>query len=211
MKRAVMLSLVFAGVGCFLFADDPKSEPFRFGEDRGGKILAQLLPPSLPPSREHFSKQSTRGAAAIEQPAIPTAMISVNVPRLVIKQSSRDEKPGSIGESTPLTEYRSQPRLPQEPTFWIAEKVRVPSPDVNQAMPLPILGKPVPDRASLEDASLESSHVASLAGVMPVRTIAAPYMRFTIPNPFEHREAVQSKTALEEDPTPVTSTPKLPR
>jgi hypothetical protein len=211
MTRSFLLTAVFVGMGCIVLADDPKSEPFRFGDDRGGKLLSQMLSPTVSPVREAAEKKAARGPASVEQPGFPSPTIMANVPRLQIAAAAHEARPGALPEGLPLAEYRGRPEFPQLPSFWTPDRVRVASVDVKQAMPLPVTARPVADRASLEDASLEASHVASLAAVMPVRSVAAPYLRFIIPNPFESREAIQSKIVLEEDPMPITSTPKLPR
>jgi hypothetical protein len=211
MKRRIVLVGVIGCIGCLALADDPKTDSFKFTDDRGGKLLAQILPPSALPGRERCEQQVTRGPAGIERPTLPSPTFSMTVPRLPVNPSKREQQPGPVAEEVPLSQYRSTPQVPKIPTFFTADKVRVSSADVNQPVPLPILARPVIDRASLEDASQEASHVASLAATMPVRSLAAPYLRFTLPNPFEFRDAVQSKTTLDEDPMPISSTPRLPR
>jgi hypothetical protein len=211
MRHRIALAGISLFLGCLVLADDAKNEPFRFGEDRGGKLLSQLLPPNGARVRDHFEKQSTKGPAAIERPSLPSTTISATVPRLAADRSRRDLQPGAVPEDTPLSQYRGTPPVPREPKFYVAERVRVPSADVNVPIQLPILARPVSERASVDDATLDASMAASIAATMPMRILAAPYVRFTIPNPFEFRDAVQSKTTLEEDPMPLTTSPKLPR
>ncbi len=211
MRRGIGLAGIALYLGCLVFADDAKNEPFRFGDDRGGKLLSQLLPPTAPRMADRFEKQSTRGPAAIERPGLPLPTIATAVPRLAADSSRPALEPGAVAEDLPLSQYRATPRVPQDPSFYVADRIRVPSTDVNLPIPLPILAQPVSERPSVDEATMNASMAAAVAATMPVRMLAAPYIRFTIPNPFEFRDAVQSKTTLEEDPVPLSTSPKLPR
>jgi hypothetical protein len=71
-----------------------------------------------------------------------------------------------------------------------AGRVRVPSPDVNQPPPLPVLAKPLPDRAPVDDVTGAASSAAVQSGTVPPRTKAAPFLKLTLPDPFENRKPV---------------------
>jgi hypothetical protein len=73
---------------------------------------------------------------------------------------------------------------------------------VNQPVPLPILARPATDRAPLTDPTPEVSLAAVLAAAVPVRTTPAPFVRLTLPDPFEHAQTVRLRTPPEEDPHP---------
>jgi hypothetical protein len=94
-------------------------------------------------------------------------------------------------------------KLPASP------KVAWPSPDINEPILLPILARPVVDRASLDDPSGDASQAAALASSVPERTNPAPFLRLNLPDPFEHRNAARLRTPLPESPLPI-GTPRLP-
>ena len=77
--------------------------------------------------------------------------------------------------------------------------------DVNQPPPLPILAQPTADRASLDDPTVDASTVAALAAAMPQRTKPVPYVRVTLPDPFDNRRPL-TLTAPAEDDRPRTGT-----
>lgn len=88
------------------------------------------------------------------------------------------------------------------------QRVRVPSVDVNQPIPLPILAKPSADRAPLDDATTEASNAAVLSARTPERTKPMPFLKLTLPDPFENRRpVVPPLTPSEEVPN---TTPRVP-
>src|SRR5262245_55762574 len=95
----------------------------------------------------------------------------------------------SIG--VPVATIGTQPpKLPEKPYPRIA------APDLNQPLPLPILGTPVRDREPLTDVTVESSRVAALSGPLPIRTSPAPFVKHQIPDPFEHQRTMHLRTPL---------------
>jgi hypothetical protein len=99
---------------------------------------------------------------------------------------------------------------PQAQVLPAGERTRVSSPDPDQPIPLPILARPVPDRASLEDATTEASTAAALAGPLPRRTSPAPFLRLKLPEPYENRRPL-SLPLPEEDATPTAASPRTPK
>jgi hypothetical protein len=90
-----------------------------------------------------------------------------------------------------------------------AARIHVPSMDVNKPMPVPILAKPLPDRASVDDITSDASNAAAVSATMPERTKPAPFQKVTLPDPFENRKPVApAVTTSEQVPN---STPSLPK
>ena len=88
-------------------------------------------------------------------------------------------------------------------------RIRVPSVDVNKPMPLPITAKPAPDRAPLDDPTVEAANAAALSGTTPARTKPAAFLKLSPPDPFENRKPVAPPmTQPEEVPN---TTPQLPK
>ena len=100
----------------------------------------------------------------------------------------------------PLADYRGEPAPPQALELPAGALVRLPSPDVNLPPPLPMLALPVADRVSVDDPTSEASRQAALAAAAPVRTTPTPFVRLTIPDPFEHARAVRLHTPPVEEP-----------
>jgi hypothetical protein len=109
----------------------------------------------------------------------------------------------------PLADFSDEPLRPPLPPLPAGGRIRVPSVDVHQPIPLPIRSQPVPDRASLEDPTAEISTAAARAAKMPSRKGKAPFLKWTLPDPYEHRRP-QQITAPPESAQPVTGTPRTP-
>jgi hypothetical protein len=106
---------------------------------------------------------------------------------------------------------RPEPVLPRVPPLPAGERFRMPSVDVNQQPPLPLLTpRSVSDRASLEDPTTEVSANAALSAALPQRTRPVPFLRLTIPDPFANRRPVQMESALPERNHPPVTLPKTP-
>lgn len=80
--------------------------------------------------------------------------------------------------------------------------IRMPSVDVNQPLPIPILARPQKDRASLADPGLEASLQAAIRPVAAVRNHPAPFVPINLPDPFENVRAGQLRNPPEESPMP---------
>ena len=114
----------------------------------------------------------------------------------------------------PLTEEafflsHAEVLLPTAIVLEAAERVRVPSVDVNKPTPLPILAKPLSDRVPFDDVTGDASNSAALSGAMPTRTTPAPFLKVTVPDPFENRKPVAPPVTQSEDVP--NSTPTLPK
>jgi hypothetical protein len=110
----------------------------------------------------------------------------------------------------PLTGYWGDPMVPQRPKIPVGERIRLASPDVNQPIPLRPLAQKQAEPMSSEDPTGEMSLAAALAAAPPKRAVPAPFLRLTVPDPFEHRHAVRLRIELPEDSAPITSSPRLP-
>jgi hypothetical protein len=68
-----------------------------------------------------------------------------------------------------------------------SRRIRAASPDVNQPIPLPILAQPVSDRAPLDDPTADASTAAATSAPIPPRTRKAPFVKRTLPDPYDNR------------------------
>jgi hypothetical protein len=91
----------------------------------------------------------------------------------------------------------------------VGGRIRVPSVDVHEPIPLPMRNQPVSDRASLEDPTADVSTAAALAARMPTGKGKAPFQKLTLPDPYDHRRPARISIPPESD-QPVTATPRTP-
>src|SRR5205085_2242724 len=85
------------------------------------------------------------------------------------KDEKRELRPHLVMEGVFVATH-AEALLPAAVLLEAAERVRVPSVDVNKPIPLPILAKPSSDRAPVEDVTTEASNAAVVSGTPPART-----------------------------------------
>jgi hypothetical protein len=197
-------------------ADREKSaedgEGFRFPDDPGGELLAKVLPPTgtADPRADHA--RGPRRAPAprgLEAPSMPLPPSRVDVLRLPPPRKGPALAPRLVLDEA-LDDAPHDPVPPQAQVLPAGGRIRVSAPDPNQPIPLPILAQPVPDRASLEDATAEVSTAAALAAPLPRRTAPAPFQRLKLPEPYENRRPL-SLPVPEEKATPTAAAPRTPK
>ncbi|HEV2946771.1 MAG TPA: hypothetical protein VGX70_05310 [Gemmataceae bacterium] len=172
---------------------------FPFPADKGGQLLADRLRPAnqIPPLPEEKATASKRlaGSAKLENPEVPLPKIlTLHLPSLPLTKT-KQIRPTLVEGEPPLSRERLDLPGPGPVKLAAGPKVAWPSPDINQPMPLPILARLVTDRASLDDPSGDASQAAALAAKVPDRTTPAPFLKLTIPDPFEHRNTVRLRAA----------------
>jgi hypothetical protein len=188
--------------------ETPEDPSFRFPDDHAGTLLAKVLPPSEPPRVVERTTQPRPhpGAQRVEAPGLPLSS-HTELPHVAIA-SKQAPQPHLVMEEVFFITH-AETLLPAAVALEAAARVRVPSVDVNQPIPLPILAKPASDRAPLDDATIEASNAAALSGTVPARTKPAPFLKLTLPDPFENRKPVAPPVTQMED-VPNT-TPRLPK
>jgi hypothetical protein len=195
--------------------NDTEAAPFRFPEDAGGRLLAKVLPPkdAEPARRQPLASPARRGSvpssasAYGKLPALALPPASAALPRLPGEARHGTLRPTLVLDET-LGGLPDTPVLPQVPSLPEGRRVRVPSLDVNESIPLPILARPMSDRASLDDPTLDASAAAAIAAIVPSRTNKAPFLKLTLPDPYDHRRTeVPSEEESKEFPV---GTPQRP-
>jgi hypothetical protein len=188
-------------------------EQFPFPADREGRLLVEKLQPSdqAPPlaDEKRIVPKRQPGPAKLENPDVPLPDVTISQPASIPLEKNRDKpvRPTLLEGEAPLSRRRIEVDPPVAVKLPAAPKIAWPSSDVNQPIPLPILARPVVDRASLDDPSGDVSQAAALASTVPDRTAPAPFLRLNLPDPFEHRNTVRLRTRPPESPLP-TSTPR---
>ncbi len=189
-------------------------EGFPFPKDRGGKLLADLLPPSeqLPslPSDHPSGPRRFAPPPTLERTELPLPPSQAVLPRPRGGMTLHSSRPPALREELPLADYRGEPLPPQRPQLAAGPRFREWSPDLSQPLPLPVLGRKQLELAPVDDLTAEVSLAAALTTLALQRGKPAPFLRLTLPDPFEHRHAVGFRKELTEQPTPVTASPRLP-
>jgi hypothetical protein len=194
---------------------EEESEAALFADDRGERLLANLLPPSETPPGISVEKHSPRvpfsTSSSLEmlKTRMPPAHVELPQPRASIAGS---KKPTALlPEGMPLAFSRAEPVTPERRDLPAGERVRVAFPRLDGPLPLPPLATPYQEPLATEDPTGEYSLAAALAAPPPKRTSSAPFLRLTIPDPFEHRPAARLRSEWKESSVPLTSSPRPPR
>ena len=184
---------------------DPSGAPaaFRFTDDRGGAILEKRLTPTSSPMH------------SASQPPIPTQR---KLPYYLTAPTSRSTETSSMPPRLPLPTRKpflpvalpdrvpsdlapAMLSLPERGEIPTGPLTKVAGVDSSKPTELPILSaKPVPDRAPLTDPTLEFTARSVISANLPLRTQQTGFMKFNLPDPFEHSEAARPRTIFREDP-----------
>jgi hypothetical protein len=193
------------------FKADPDAPMFRFPDDAGGAILTKLLPPTElrgPLNEPNPGPRRLLPPPGLESPAHPLPPTQAPLPRMAGERNRAPLRPRLIAEET-LAGLRD-PVPPHSQSFYSGVRTRIDSPDPSRPPPLPPLGQPVPDRASLDDATGDASAAAAVAAPTAGRVGPAPYQKVSLPDPFEfHRPT--AVTPPPEDATPKTGSIQPPK
>lgn len=186
--------------------ETPRAEAptdFRFANDAEGKALAELLTPSATkvPDTEKRSKPLERTLP--EYVADPSRMASLNdlpparlpnpsagavLPRPLPDRPPHDLGGRSLASPGPV-------RLPDGALTHVEG-----SGELSRPAPLPVLGKPVPDRASLEDPTVEFTAKSVILETIPLRSEPDANSKIHLPDPFELRETIRFRGEAKETP-----------
>ena len=188
-----------------------KAAPFRLPDDDAGKRLAEVLPPTKAQGRlRNPGRPAPKPfpAPAFTSPEEELPLTSPVPPGLPPATSKTKRYPRIVAEE-PI-ELPGRIEVPARPTFDAGKRAKIKSEDVSIPLPLPLIATPLPDRVSLEDATMEASTAAVLSAVMPWRTTPAPNLRLRLPDPFEFRIPLTLKVPAEET-APVSRRPEAPK
>jgi hypothetical protein len=184
---------------------------FRFPEDRGGELLAKLLAPAEP--RPTVADPSEAPHPDVPAPRFDAPSLPLPPGVAVFPALPPDDRRPALRPRLTLDESPAgpgvAPRPPEVATFPVGDRIRLQAADVNKPPPLPILATPVPDRAPVDDATVEASTAAALAAPLPQRTAPAPYARVAVPDPYEGRRGGRLAESPEPAP-PVAAAPRAP-
>lgn len=195
-------------------AKDDKTGGTVYPDDRGGKLLGELLTPPKSTAAQLGKDSGPKrlpGSASLEHPDLraPLSLADPGLPSANLTPKSIPVRPHGLPDEPPLTRSTLEgipaPRreeLPAGPT------VRINGLDVDKPTAVPLLAVPVGDRASLDDPTRDYSTTLALGVVLPERTGPTPFIKLTLPDPFEHSATVRLRTPPPEEATPTSPGPK---
>jgi hypothetical protein len=166
----------------------PAESVFAFPDDLGGKAVAKRLSPVLPetlPAAQNVTQKPRAVPAFLDNPLPATGDLGPLLPKLTLP-AAKPVRPTPLPDRVPTDLTAAIPTLPERAPLPHAPLVRTPGRDVNEPAELPILAKPVTDRASLDDPTLGFTAKSVIAEKLPLRTEPAGFVRYTLPEPFEH-------------------------
>src|SRR5882672_11362687 len=180
-------------------AEPTPSSEFPFPADKGGRLLADRLRPAnqvptLPEDKPAAAKRLA-GPAKLENPELSLPKVPILHPPSLPLTKIKPIRPTLVEGEPPLSRARLDLPSPTPVKLAVGPKIAWPSPDIHQPIPLSILARQVTDRASLDDPSGDASLAAALAAKVPDRSTPAPFLRLTIHDPFEHRNAVRLRNS----------------
>jgi hypothetical protein len=153
-----------------------------FGNDRAGELLNEVLPP--PEQLPAYVPAGFSGPLRFPEPN-PADLPASGLATLVsdLPQAPRDAasplvEPGLLPEETPLSRFLDQPLAATPPALPAAQSVRLPTPDVERVIALPLLAGPQPQRGSHDDPGSEISAAATLSAPLVDRPYPTPPTRF---------------------------------
>jgi hypothetical protein len=141
-------------------------------------------------------------ARVVEQPQLPLMLYAGTPPAPPVVPSATP-LPQPAPEGEPVV---AQGPMPQRAPMPGKPVIQLPAVDVEKPLPIPMLGQPKQDRASLDDATLEASQAAALTRVRPRRTGPVPFAPVNLPDPFEN----QRSGGLREPPAESDQPPAVP-
>jgi len=189
----------------------PAPPSFPFPDDPAGQLLSRHLTPSPrqplpePPSQQ----RRPRAPAQLETPESPLPPSQAGRLPLPLDLMRRPLHPRLVTPDV-LFSAGMEVAMPAAISMPSGERTRMVGVDVNLPAPLPRLGQPVPDRASLADATGEASGAAVVSATMPIRRLPIAFQRLGIPDPFEFRQPLRLPLPPE-GTNPIAGPPRLPQ
>lgn len=184
---------------------------FDYPTDLGGKAVVKAVTPSIPPlTGEKFG-------VAPKPRAVPARVLDPDpvtkaeyVPPPILFAKPAEVKPSAPPERVPFDLGLRANDIPAKPTFPVAAGITEKARDVNLPPAMPILGRPLNERVSLEDPTAEAGTAVIVAPLVKVTVNPAGFLKVTLPDPFELGEQVKPRVPATAEPglAPVVVNPQ---
>jgi hypothetical protein len=190
---------------------DPDVRAQGSGPEKAAKRLDDLLQPGSKITPPAGAPSKFPGNKTVEKPEPLPRVYEGTPPKPPLASAGKIYGPRSVPEGSPPVAFGVLPVLPQEVELPTQALVVLPAVDVESPLPLPLLARPKPDRASLEDTTLEASQAAALRPFVPRRTTPVPFAPLNLPDPFENQRHGGLRRMLDENDQPPATPVRTPR
>jgi hypothetical protein len=159
--------------------------------------IADLLRPSAPTpplAVEQSAPVPPRLPRSLEHPEAPVPLHAGTPPRAVLPLPASGNRPRPLRPEMPLARERTDQRLPQTVELPEGTLLKLPGPDLENPIPVPLLSQGQPDRIPLTDPTRDASMEAALSAPITARETPAPFERLNLPEPFAYRDTARLRT-----------------
>jgi hypothetical protein len=189
-------------LGLVMLVDAQGTPGSQSPSEKIAKRIAELLQPGNKAAAAPVGGPvNWRAAKAVEQPPLPPAVFK-GTPPPPSSQPGKPVVPRAVPEASPPSGDGKLPTVAKPMQLPTQPLPALPAIDVESPLPLPILATPKPDRATLDDITLETSQAAALRPVRPRRTQPVPFAPLNLPDPFEHIRGGGLRNPQEESDQP---------
>lgn len=190
MNRMINTLPFAASFGLLLGFGSPANAQGATGSESASAKIAKRIEELLQPGNKAAVAPGSgpvnwRAAKAVEQPPLPPTVFK-GTPPPPYAPSGKPAVPPAVPEASPPIGNGTLPAVAQAIKLPTQPLLALPAIDVESPLPLPILARPKPDRATLDDVTLETSQAAALHPVRPRRTQPVPFAALNLPDPFEN-------------------------
>jgi hypothetical protein len=184
---------------------EPSAPTFAFPPDLTGKALARMVAPdgAHALAAEHTRatpKPRTVPRKVMDPDPLPRA--HAELPPLLPARPG-PLKPVPPEETVPVNFGTGAGDGPTKPVMPVAPVVTERARDVNLSPPAPVLGRPAPDRVSLDDPTSELGNAEVVAGLVKVPLAPSPFLKVDVPDPFELAEQVKPRVPPSSEPSAI--------
>lgn len=170
--------------------------------EKAEQRIAELVAPGGKAGALSATPIAWKAGTVVEALDVPITPLAIAPPRL-LPALLKDVKPRSAPEGTPLVSFRDESQGPKQVELPTKPLIKLPSIDMNTPLPLPILARPIVDRASLAEPAFEASLAAAMKRFTPTRERPVPFVPYNLPDPFEHVRYGQLRNPPDENATPL--------
>jgi hypothetical protein len=193
----------------------PPPPAFPFPADAAGRALPRVVtpaPPPPPPTERFGQSPVERPVPAKVADPEPSGRGTPTAPP-VPPDRPAGLKPVAPPERVPVALGSGADRVPAKPVLPESPGIKTKAPDVNRPPALPVLARPVPDRAALDDPTAEPGNAAIVARPTGAPWSPAGFLRLVVPDPFELAEQVKPRVPPPAEPglSPVPVSPQRAR
>jgi len=182
----------------------PKSTPapvepmVKLPDDLGGKAVQKsLMPTPVMPADIAGPKAARPRLTELDRGELPAAPIAWKVPAVPLLPKVKPARPSIPPERAPADLGHAAAENLGGVKFTEKPLVRAEAPANAGATDVPALARQIPERAPVDDPTAEISAGKVIETAFPYRVGTLPFLKVTIPDPFEFAEHLKGKLPRE--------------